>query len=211
MYDDFTDRARKAMACAYGAALRLHAELLEPEHILLGLAEWEHSGAAELLARIGVSLSGVRRELEARMSAGPAEPSGAGQLPFSARTQQVLATAIEDVDTLGDNAIGTEHLVLALASRPEGPALEVLRAFGAHRYRLLEVLETPRPLTPAALQAYAAAQRAAAELGHDCIETAHLLLALLEEDDGDLSAALADAGVDPEALRRAVSERLGQA
>ena len=208
MFDRLTDRARKALAFAYGSAKRLRDDEIEPEHLLLGLAEWERSGAAEVLARIGVSLSGVRRELESRTTSGDGEPDRDGQRPFSPRTQAVLDAATEEADLLGDSAVGTEHLLVAVAAEPAGTAPEVLRSFGASRDRLIEVLETPLPLTPAALRTYATAHREARKRGHAQIASTHLLLALLREDDGSLAEVFEQADVDPSELRRALEDHM---
>lgn len=55
---------------------------------------------------------------------------------------------------------------------------------------------------------YELARRQALQLGHNYIQPEHLLLALIQQEDGVTVRALADLGVEPRALRKAVLRAL---
>ena len=50
------------------------------------------------------------------------------------------------------------------------------------------------------------AQEEASTLGHDCVDTEHLLLALVQESEGAAAKVLESLVVDPEAVRKRVTE-----
>jgi len=60
-------------------------------------------------------------------------------------------------------------------------------------------------------RAMVAARDAATSLGHDFIDTEHLLLGVLAETDGVALRVLAVLGVDAEAVRRSAIERASEA
>ena len=71
-----------------------------------------------------------------------------------------------------------------------------------------DALKYPRPaFSLQAKKAVQASLQQAVELGHQRIDTEHLLLGVLAETDGVALRVLAALGVDPEAVRRSVIER----
>ncbi|MDQ7779695.1 MAG: Clp protease N-terminal domain-containing protein, partial [Planctomycetota bacterium] len=130
MFDRFTDRARKVMSLARQEALRLHAEYIGTEHILLGLLLEGSGVAARVLKNMQVDLKKVRQEVEKRVSAGTAQasPPPQAQLPFTPKAKKVLDWAQEEAGTQGVDYLGTEHLLLGLLREAEGVAAEVLKS-----------------------------------------------------------------------------------
>ncbi|UQX03300.1 Clp protease N-terminal domain-containing protein [Streptomyces sp. RerS4] len=125
---------------------------------------------------------------------------------FTPRARNVVVTAQEEARKAGNTEIRTEHLLLGLLAEPEGLAMVVLRAQGvapedvraaATAHLPERVAEVPDlvPFDASAKKALELTFREALRLGHNYVGTEHLLLALLEQEDGDgvLSAVL---GVD---------------
>jgi ATPases with chaperone activity, ATP-binding subunit len=54
----------------------------------------------------------------------------AGQIPFTPRAKKVLELSLLEARELGDQHIGTEHLLLGLVREGEGVAVQVLRTLG---------------------------------------------------------------------------------
>jgi ribosomal protein S18 acetylase RimI-like enzyme len=54
----------------------------------------------------------------------------AGQIPFTPRAKKVLELSLLEARELGNQHIGTEHLLLGLVREGEGVALQVLRTLG---------------------------------------------------------------------------------
>jgi hypothetical protein len=65
------------------------------------------------------------------------------------------------------------------------------------------------PLTPRSEKAIQMASLEARQLGHDHVDTEHLLLGLLRESEDVAACVLGDLGVDYEEVRRRVSETRG--
>ncbi len=51
--------------------------------------------------------------------------------PLTPRMKKIFELALEDAQALGHNAIGTQHLLIALLHEGQGAALDALRALGA--------------------------------------------------------------------------------
>ena len=67
-----------------------------------------------------------------------------------------------------------------------------------------------RPLTPRARKVLDFAQREAASLGHNYVGTEHILLGLLDENEGVASRVLIDFDVGSERVRNAVIRIVGE-
>jgi len=125
MFGRFTDRAQKVIVLAQEEARRLGHNVVDTEHILLGLiAEGEGVGAKALTA-LGVSLDKVRQEIENVIGRG--ESAFQGAIGFTPRTKRVFELAIDEARQLGHTYIGTEHILLGLIREGEGVAAQILR------------------------------------------------------------------------------------
>lgn len=129
VFDRFTDRARKVLDLAWREAQRLRHASIDTEHVLLGILGEGSGLAIGVLDALRADRARLRAEVEKRMAAGSA-PAGAGQLPFAKRMKGVLEAALEEAAGLGQDWIGTEHLLLGLAREPEGIVAEVLAGSG---------------------------------------------------------------------------------
>jgi ATP-dependent Clp protease ATP-binding subunit ClpA len=117
------------------------------EHLLLGILREEDGIAARVLASLEVTLERARVEVTRRVAAveGPPAP---GEVPFTPRARQVFERAGNEALRLGHRYIGTEHILLAIASVGEGQAINALQALDIdaetiHRAVML-LLSTPR-------------------------------------------------------------------
>jgi hypothetical protein len=124
---------------------------------------------------------------------------------FTPRAKNVVMAAQNEARTAGNDEIGPEHLVLGLLTEPDGLAA---RAIVAQDVALETVRRTvTATLPPAADQvpdlipfdsrarkALELTFREALRMGHNYIGTEHILLALLELENG--TGALSGLGVD---------------
>jgi ATP-dependent Clp protease ATP-binding subunit ClpC len=74
MFERFTDRARRVTTLAQEEARLLNHNYIGTEHILLGLVHEGEGVAAQTLASLGISLEGVRSQVEEDHRPGPAGP-----------------------------------------------------------------------------------------------------------------------------------------
>ncbi|TRV72971.1 ATP-dependent Clp protease ATP-binding subunit [Streptomyces sp. 130] len=172
---------------------------------------------------IGKSMGVTRQAAQKRFVAkdpgeGAALDPSQGFGRFTQRAKNVVMAAQNEARAAGNTEIGTTHLVLGLLGEPEGLAAAFIKAQGV-------VLDTVRQaaaeaLPPAAegeipeLIPYNADARKALELtfrealrmGHNYIGTEHILLALLEHEDG--SGVLSGLGIDKAAAEQGIAEAL---
>lgn len=129
MFERFTDRARRVIVLAQEEARMLNHNYIGTEHILLGLIHEGEGVAAKALESMGISLEGVRREVEEIIGHG-SQPH-TGHIPFTPRAKKVLELSLREGLQMGHKYIGTEFLLLGLIREGEGVAAQVLIKLGA--------------------------------------------------------------------------------
>ncbi len=134
MFERFTDRARRVVVLAQEEARMLNHNYIGTEHILLGLIHEGEGVAAKSLESLGISLEGVRSQVEEIIGQGQQAPSG--HIPFTPRAKKVLELSLREALQLGHNYIGTEHILLGLIREGEGVAAQVLVKLGAELTRV---------------------------------------------------------------------------
>jgi ATP-dependent Clp protease ATP-binding subunit ClpC len=144
MFERFTDRARRVVVLAQEEARGLGHNYIGTEHILLGLLE-PGGIAAQALTRFGMTQTGTREEVKARVGSGSAPPKG--KIPFTPRAKKVLELSLREALSLHHNYIGTEHILLGLVREGEGAAAQILTE---HAGDLAAVRQAVLDLLPAA-------------------------------------------------------------
>jgi ATP-dependent Clp protease ATP-binding subunit ClpA len=132
----FTANARGAVGLGLRAARASGAAELGTEHLLAGLLARPGNLALTVLTSMEVDLEAVRQALADRgvspVAGQPTEEPGEHvTLRFSGPAANALELAVTEAIGLGHNYVGCEHLLLGLASEPEGTAGPLLRGLGA--------------------------------------------------------------------------------
>jgi hypothetical protein len=133
---------------------------------------------------------------------------------FTPRARNVVVASQNEARAAANAEIRPEHLVLGLLAEPEGLAVRALVAqkiaTEAVRQAAAAALPDAAAELPALIPFDAAAKKAleltfreALRLGHDYVGTEHILLALLEAEDG--SGVLSGLGVDKAAAEAAIT------
>ena len=99
-----------------------------------GLIHEGEGVAAKALESLGISLEGVRQQVEEIIGQGQQAPGG--HIPFTPRAKKVLELSLREALQLGHNYIGTEHILLGLIREGEGVAAQVLVKLGADLNRV---------------------------------------------------------------------------
>lgn len=129
MFERFTDSARRVVVLAQEEARVLGHDYIGTEHVLLGLLVDRGGAAASVLTARGVSAEAARHQVELIIGRGQSPSSG--HMPFTARAKKVLELSLREALELGQEYIGTEHLLLGLIREGEGVATQILVNLGS--------------------------------------------------------------------------------
>src|SRR5450756_406724 len=134
MFERFTDRARRVVVLAQEEARMLNHNYIGTGQRRRGPIHEAEGVAARALESLGISLEGVRSQVEEIIGQGQSAPSG--HIPFTPRAKKVLELSLREALQLGHNYIGTEHILLGLIREGEGVAAQVLVKLGADLNRV---------------------------------------------------------------------------
>ncbi|MEA5620341.1 ATP-dependent Clp protease ATP-binding subunit [Cronbergia sp. UHCC 0137] len=140
---------------------------------------------------------------------------------FTSEAIRVIMLAQEEARRLGHNFVGTEQILLGLMGEGTGVAAKVLAELGVNLKDARREVEKiigrgsgfvpPEiPFTPKVKSLFEQSFREAHSLGHNYINTEHLLLGLTEAGEGVAAKVLQNLGVDLQTIRSAVISRLGE-
>jgi ATP-dependent Clp protease ATP-binding subunit ClpA len=128
VFERFADTARRVVVHAQEEARSLEHGHIGTEHLLLGLLRGDTDGAVRALAAAGVDLDAARRDVEAIVGRGSREPES--DIPFTRRAKKVLELSLREALQLGDDYIGSEHILLGLMRESDGVGARVLQRRG---------------------------------------------------------------------------------
>ncbi|APA94364.1 Clp protease N-terminal domain-containing protein [Nocardia seriolae] len=178
-------------------------------------ASWTEIGQS-----MGVTKQAAQKRFVPKAPADPAalDPN-AGFARFTPRARHVVMAAQEEARAVGNLETSPEHLVLGLLAEPESLAVKVIEAKGVSTDAVRRVAAAALPAAtgdpvPALIPFDAQARkileltfREALRLGHNYIGTEHLLLALLEVENG--TGVLSGLGLDKDSVQADIAALLG--
>jgi len=151
MFERFSDQARRVVVLAQEESRMLDHNYIGTEHLLLGLLHEGEGVAARALESLGISLEAARQQVEEIIGRG--QHTQSGHIPFTPRAKKVLELSLREVQQLGDNYIGTEHLLLGLVREGSGVGTQILVKLGAElngvRRQVIRLLTLPADGTDA--------------------------------------------------------------
>ncbi len=164
-FEKFTEKAQESIQRAQSIMLERDHNQLDAEHVLLALLDENDSLAVRILQRLRVSPDLARGEVirilgsKPRLVSEQEEGSVAqGQMFVTPQTVEIMKSAGEEADRLGDEYVGNEHLLLAISKSQTTEAGRVLRSMGVDAegvYRALrEIRGAQRSSTPSAESRY---------------------------------------------------------
>lgn len=125
-----TTKSQEALASAVQAATTNGNPNVDPVHLLAALVAQPGGVPTGLLEAVGAQASTVLDRARGVVAGLPSASGSSVAAPQLSRAAQgVLVAAQEEMTSLGDSFVSTEHLLLALAA-DRGPAGDVLRGAG---------------------------------------------------------------------------------
>jgi ATP-dependent Clp protease ATP-binding subunit ClpC len=188
MFERYTEKARRVIFFARYEASQYGSQLIESEHMLLGLLREDKALASRFLKSHG-SIESIRKEIESRITIRE-RISTSVDVPLSQECKRILSYAAEEAERMNHKHVGTEHLLLGI--------LREEKCFGAEL--LLE-----RGLRPSAVReelSRSSAEKAAPSRPKET--------SLLAEFSRDLTQAAAENHLDPLVGRERELERVIQ-
>jgi ATP-dependent Clp protease ATP-binding subunit ClpC len=137
---------------------------------------------------------------------------------FTERAQKAILLAQEEAKRLKHNYVGTEHILLGLLAESEGIAARALNQAGVTledaRNEVIRIVGEGNfevdimGFTPRTKRIFELSFLQARNLGHNYVGTEHILLGLLEENEGVAIAVLINLGVDISKLKENIIQIL---
>ncbi|WP_150430030.1 ATP-dependent chaperone ClpB [Dechloromonas sp. CZR5] len=112
--DKFTTKFQQALADAQSLAIGGDQQFIEPQHLLLALLQQDDGGTASLLARAGVNVPGLKRDLEQALTRLPKVEGHGGDVSVGRDLSNLLNLTDKEAQKRGDQFIASEMFLLAL-------------------------------------------------------------------------------------------------
>ncbi|TDB92617.1 Clp protease N-terminal domain-containing protein [Actinomadura sp. 7K534] len=174
-------------------------------------ASWTDIGKS-----MGVTKQAAQKRFVAKGASPDLDPQD-GFSRFTPRARNIVVASMNEARAAGNDHIGTVHMVLGLLSEPEGLAAKAIVAqdvlLDTVRQAATEALPPEAESVPDLIPYDADSKKAmeltfreALRLGHNYIGTEHILLALLEFEDG--TGVLSGLGIDKAKVEANITEAL---
>jgi len=135
IYGKFTKKAEAALMLAKEIAVALGHSYIGTEHILWGLAKEGTGIASSVLAANGINDERIKHKILELVGGGDGSvPS----LAYTPRTKRVLELSYAETRRMGQNFIGTEHILIAILREGESVAVKILTDLGCDIRKLYE-------------------------------------------------------------------------
>jgi hypothetical protein len=223
--DDLIEAIKKVHT---GALDQLSGAVIAADHLgdvadhLIGhfVDQARRSGASwtDIGRSMGVTKQAAQQRFVAKSTGEPPDlDPGQGFSRFTVRARNVVMAAQNVARAAGNDEIRPEHLALGLLTEPDALAAGSIVALGvpleAVRQAVTPTLPPPASQVPDLIPYDSRARKAleltfreALRMGHNYIGTEHILLALLELDDG--TGVLAGVGVGKAAAEASIAAAL---
>ncbi len=137
--DKLTIKSQEALQQAHTLAEKRNHQAIDAEHLLFALMGQKEGVVLSLLQKLGVPLGSVTERLQKALDRLPQVTGATAQAFITPRLKKIIEAAEEEAETLKDEYVSTEHLLLSMV-QDSGEAGKILREFGASRDKILNAL-----------------------------------------------------------------------
>ena len=141
--DKLTTIFQQALADAQSLAVGGDQQFIEPVHLLLALLNQEEGGTASLLARAGVNVPALKRDLEAALTRLPQVSGTGGEVTIGRDLSNLFNLTDKEAQKRGDQFIASEMFLLALTD-DKGEAGRLAKQHGLARRSLETAIDAVR-------------------------------------------------------------------
>jgi ATP-dependent Clp protease ATP-binding subunit ClpB len=137
--EKLTTKSQEALQQAQSLAEKRNHQAIDVEHLLFALLGQKEGVVLALLQKLGAPAGALAENLQKALDRLPQVTGSAGQSFISPRLKRVLDSAEAEAQTLKDEYVSTEHLLLAML-QDSGEAGKLLKQSGATRDKILNAL-----------------------------------------------------------------------
>src|SRR5438132_1334556 len=137
--DKLTVKAQEALQAAQSLAGERGHQAVEPEHLLHALIGQKDGVVAPILGKLGVRAETLTSQLDAAIEKMPQVRGGSGQY-IGERLRVTLDRAQKQAESMKDEYVSTEHLLVAVAQDQDGAAGRALAHAGVTLDAILKAL-----------------------------------------------------------------------
>jgi ATP-dependent Clp protease ATP-binding subunit ClpB len=142
-YDRLTVKAQEALQAAQEMGARGGQQQIEPLHILWALVAQGDGVVPPLLQKLGVAPARLASQIEKEVARLP-KVTGISQQYLSNSANEILQKAFDEAQSLKDEYVSTEHILLAISAAGKDPAAQILTREGATNDAILQAMTTIR-------------------------------------------------------------------
>ncbi|HJW76896.1 MAG TPA: AAA family ATPase [Thermoleophilia bacterium] len=147
--EKLSERAREALETAQGVVRRGPGNQLGTEHLLIGVLSLPGGVVEQVLSLLGIDKGAAMARANAFVQTqGAGRVGGPGgsqeQLYLTPRAKAAIDIAAQQAQRMGDQFVGTEHLLLGIVLEGEGPGGAILKDLGMTEEPLQRVLSQVR-------------------------------------------------------------------
>ncbi len=144
-FDKFTIKVQEALMASRSLAQERDHQQIEPVHLLVALIDQEDGITTSLLQKLGINIKNLLSDLYNEMGRIPkVTGSGVIDVVLSRESGTLFDAAWKEADTLRDQYLSTEHLLLAMSTKDSLSIFPILNKSGITKDRILQALKTIR-------------------------------------------------------------------
>jgi len=140
----FTEQAWEAITNSQQLVAQFRHNQWDVEHIFLVLLRQEKGLVKDILGELGVDATAVERQVISVLEGMPKVSYEVSQIYATPRIGALFSNAEAESKRLQDEFIGTEHLLIAMASEDRGETAAIMRSFGIDREKVYSALQKLR-------------------------------------------------------------------
>ena len=142
----FTQKSLEAIQQANDLALEHNNMQIEQEHLLYALLTLDQSLIAQLLKKMGIDPQAVTQAVKEidKMPGVTGSGREAGKIYVAQDVDSVLAKSEKIADSMKDEYVSVEHLMIALLENPNRHLREIFDLFKIEKNSFLKVLQQVR-------------------------------------------------------------------
>ncbi|QTA38330.1 ATP-dependent Clp protease ATP-binding subunit [Thermosipho ferrireducens] len=147
MFDmnEYTENGQRILMAVTDILSRYKQNQLSSEHLLLAILEDEKNAAKDILSYLKIDIGELKKEIETFISRyGVKASAPSGQIFITPEARHVLEEAKKEAKRMGDEKVGSDHLLLAMTLLPESMTYRILSRYGVTQDKVYQAIRELR-------------------------------------------------------------------